>query len=272
MTASTPFLVSAVQFAPGTSSEENARTVTRFISQEAALGSKLVVFPEYSSVFDGGPSASTVMNAEDLDGPFMRAVSDAAARAQVGVVLGLVERVPSEPHRFINTVVFLTSTGEIGGLYRKVHLYDAFGSEESRFVVPGPVVAPQIVTVEGLNIGMQTCYDLRFPESSRVLLDAGAEVIVVPAQWVPGPLKEAHWRTLVTARAIENSVYVVAADHPAPSGVGASGIVGPDGVARAWSGAESTVARAWIDPADVARVRSLNPAVNRRRYRVIADR
>lgn len=75
-----------------------------------------------------------------------------------------------------------------------------------------------------------TCYDLRFPEVSRVLADTGAHVILVAAEWVRGPLKEDHWRTLLHARAIENTLYVAGADHPPPLGVGHSVVVDPQGV------------------------------------------
>src|SRR5690606_7712975 len=101
---------------------------------------------------------------------------------------------------------------------------------ESKWIAPGDLEAPQLFEVAGLKVGLQTCYDLRFPEVSRTLVDAGADVLAVPSEWVRGPLKEHHWRTLVTARALENTVYVAAADHPAPIGAGNSMVVDPMGV------------------------------------------
>ncbi len=104
--------------------------------------------------------------------------------------------------------------------YRKLHLYDAFGQRESDWVEPGELAEPETFELDGLRFGLMTCYDLRFPEVGRLLADAGADVFVVPAEWVRGPLKEHHWRTLLHARAIENTVFVAAADHPPPLGVG----------------------------------------------------
>jgi predicted amidohydrolase len=102
----------------------------------------------------------------------------------------------------------------------------------------------------------------------RVLADAGAEVFVVPAEWVRGPLKEHHWRTLILARAIENTVFLAAADHPPPLGVGLSMIVDPQGVELAAIGTASDIAVAYIDHDAVERVRRVNPSLRLRRFRV----
>jgi predicted amidohydrolase len=134
--------------------------------------------------------------------------------------------------------------------------------------VPGDLGEPQIFDIDGVPAGLQTCYDIRFPEVSRRLVDAGAELILVPAEWVRGPLKEHHWQTLLTARAIENTVYVAAADHTPPIGVGTSLIVDPMGVALAALGETTGVAVAEVTRARVAEVRESNPSLALRRYRV----
>ena len=117
---------------------------------------------------------------------------------------------------------------------------------------------------------MQTCYDIRFPEVSRALVDAGADLLVVPAEWVRGPLKELHWRTLLTARAIENTVYVAAADHAPPIGAGNSMVLDPMGVELVTIGENSDVAVAFPTRERLADVRRINPALTLRRYRVSA--
>jgi len=152
--------------------------------------------------------------------------------------------------------------------YRKQHLYDAFGSLESEWIAPGPLSAPETFEVGGLRFGMITCYDLRFPEVMRAVVDAGAEAVLVPAEWVNGPLKERHWNTLLSARAIENTVFVAAADHPAPIGVGFSQILAPDGTVLASTSTGAGSAMAALRPEELERVRSINPALRLRRYRV----
>ncbi len=184
------------------------------------------------------------------------------------MVAGLVEAV-EDPRHFSNTLVAVDPLGDVVATYRKQHLYDAFGARESDWVVPGPLADPEIFVVDGIAVGLQTCYDLRFPEVTRRLADAGADLVLVPAEWVRGPLKEHHWRTLLTARAIENTVYVAAADHAPPVGVGNSMVVDPMGVAVAEIGEVAGVAVAEISRRRVHDVREVNPALALRRYRVV---
>jgi len=132
----------------------------------------------------------------------------------------------------------------------------------------GEIAPPQTFAWGGLSVGMQTCYDLRFPEVTRTLVDAGVELVLVPSEWVRGPLKEHHWRTLLTARAIENTIYVAAADHAPPIGVGNSMIVDPMGVELATIGEVTGVAVAEVSVDRVRAVRAVNPALSLRRFTV----
>ena len=118
-------------------------------------------------------------------------------------------------------------------------------------------------------MALQTCYDVRFPEVTRRLVDAGATLVLVPSEWVRGPLKEHHWRTLLTARALENTVFLAAADHTPPIGVGTSLIIDPMGVAVAALGEAVDVAVAFLAPERVASVRAINPALALRRFAVV---
>jgi len=136
-------------------------------------------------------------------------------------------------------------------------------------VLPGAIEPVQTFAVGGLRVGLQTCYDIRFPEVTRRLVDAGAELVLVPAEWVRGPLKEQQWRTLLTARAIENTVYVAAADHGPPIGVGTSMIVDPMGVDLVTIGETTDVGLAWLTSARLAQVRAVNPALRLRRFGVV---
>jgi predicted amidohydrolase len=136
-------------------------------------------------------------------------------------------------------------------------------------MLPGSLAEPETFEVGAMRVGLQTCYDIRFPEVSRRLADAGARLILVPAEWVRGPLKEAHWRTLLAARALENTVYIAAADHVPPTGVGLSVIIDPMGVELAALGETTDAAIAWISNARVDEVRRINPSLALRRYRVL---
>jgi predicted amidohydrolase len=260
--------IAVAQFAPGVDPADNLIAVRELATEAARRGAGLVVFPEYSSYFSGDLGQDFVDAAQPIHGPFIEGVAGVAADLGIIIVIGLVEQI-DESHRFSNTLVALSADGELLATYRKLHLYDAFGATESKWVRPGVIDAPRTFEFGAFTVGMQTCYDLRFPESTRILVDAGADLVVVPSEWVRGPLKEHHWRTLVTARALENTIYVAAADHAPPIGVGNSMIVDPMGVEIATIGELTDVAVASITRARVDAVRVLNPALALRRFSVI---
>lgn len=259
--------IAVAQFAPTADTAANLETIEELVATASDRGARLVAFPEYSSYFVDPFDGSLAENAQDIDGPFVEALVRIAAQRGVHIVAGMVERA-GDDRRVRNAVVAVDGSGVLAR-YRKLHLYDAFGQRESDWVEPGDIVAPETFELDGLRYGLMTCYDLRFPEVARMLADAGADVFVVPAEWVRGPLKEHHWRTLVFARAIENTVFVAAADHPPPLGVGHSMIVDPQGVELAGVGTATDVAVAHLDVEAVARVRRVNPSLRLRRLRVI---
>jgi len=259
--------IAVAQFAPGRDREANLATIGRFVARAVERGAGLVVLPEYASWFAPELGPEWLGEGEMLDGGFVGALGALAETHGVHLVAGMVEAAGA-PGRVHNTLVAVAPGAGLVATYRKLHLYDAFGMRESEWIAPGEIGEPELFDWEGVRVGLQTCYDVRFPEVSRRLVDAGAELLLVPAEWVRGPLKEHHWRTLVTARAIENTVYVAAADHTPPIGVGTSLIVDPMGVALAALGEEESVAIAEVDPERIRRVRETNPALELRRFRV----
>lgn len=237
------------------------------VDEAADRSADLVVLPEYASGFDRhgvGPHL-----AEPLDGPFVAALRERAAARGIAVVAGTL--LPSDdPARAVNAVVAIDAAGTLVGAYRKVHLYDAFGTRESDVLQAGPVDAPPLtLPVAGLTVGVLTCYDLRFPESARRVVDAGADVLVVPAAWAAGPLKAMHWRALAVARAIEDTAAVVAVGMAGPGVTGRSLVVGADGVVVLELDDAPALATVDLDPGRVAEVRAANPALANRRYRVV---
>jgi predicted amidohydrolase len=260
--------VAVGQFSPGADAAANLAAMRTLATLARDRGAQLVVFPEYSSFFEPVMGPAFVAAAQPLGGAFAQALGALAAELKIFIVAGLGESAP-ETTRFFNTVAAFSPDGHLVAKYRKLHLYDAFGAEESRWVVPGEVEEPETFPVAGLTVALQTCYDVRFPEVTRRLADAGAELVVMPAQWARGPLKEHHWRTLVTARALENTLYLAAADHAPPSGVGTSMVVDPMGVELVTIGEQTAVAVAWLTPERVQSVRRVNPALALRRFRTL---
>jgi predicted amidohydrolase len=257
--------VAVGQFAPTDDTTANLAVIRRLTERAADSGAHLVVLPEYSSYFVNPPGPGLAEHAEAVDGPFAAALGSIASDLGVVLVAGLVEAVGD---KVANTLVAVDGD-RLLATYRKQHLYDAFGGTESEWLAAGPLDEPQLFDVRGLPVGMQTCYDIRFPEVSRRLAVAGAELVLVPAEWVRGPLKEQHWRTLLAARAIENTVYIAGADHTPPIGVGASAIIDPMGVTLAGLGEQEDVVVAAVSRDRVAAVRTTNPSLALRRYDVV---
>ncbi len=262
--------IALAQYAPGVDADANRQRLVEAVEEGARRGADLVLAPEYASFFDGAPSEEAVRAAEPLDGPFVTATREAASQHGIVVVASLVET-GENPSKFQNTTVAIGADGETRAVYRKMHLYDAFGASESQFVEAGSSDAElPIFAVNGVSFGIQTCYDLRFPEVTRRLAAAGAEVILMPAQWVPGPLKEHHWNTLIAARAIESTVVVAATDHPMPHGVGLAQLVDASGVVREKLGSGEGMGLVSVDAADIAHVRATNPSLSVRRFDAVA--
>ncbi|MEV0295200.1 carbon-nitrogen hydrolase family protein [Nocardia sp. NPDC050710] len=260
--------VAVVQFAPGTEPSDNLAVLREHVRTAAERGAMVVVAPEYSMFAVTRLDERVVAVAEQLTGPFATGLGAIAAEFGVYLVAGMVEQVEPGADRIRNTLVAFDPAGTLITRYRKVHLYDAFGYLESDVVQAGAIETPATFTVGAVTFGMQTCFDLRFPEGFRRIAAAGAQVLLLPAQWIPGPAKVDQWTTLVRARAIESTVYVAAADQAAPRGAGASMIVDPTGRVLAELGDEPGVLSADIDLEYLATVRITNPSLALRRFAI----
>ena len=130
--------------------------------------------------------------AEPLDGPICQELANTARRHQIALVAGVVET-SEEPGKAYNTLVAFGPDGARLAFYRKIHLFDAQGFEESTFIERGPSTSPVVFESGGASYGLMTCYDLRFPELARSLADAGAQVLLVCSSWVPGNHKTEQW-------------------------------------------------------------------------------
>ena len=260
----TTLRVALIQQASSHDPEENRDALGAVA--EVADTADLVVFPECFMRDFGRPGSNVSEFAEDMDGPFVSRMTALAKEYDVTVVAGMFER-SQDSTRPYNTLAVVDADG-LRASYRKIHLYDSFGYKESDSLLAGPI-EPVLVDVGGFRVGLMTCYDLRFPELARRIVDAGAELIVVPAAWVAGPRKAHHWQTLVTARAIENTVYVAAVGQPAPRYTGHSMVVDPLGEVVVSAGAgeadEPVVLTAEVERTTLAEARRTNPSLANRR-------
>ncbi|MGW3822911.1 carbon-nitrogen family hydrolase [Streptomyces sp. NPDC005071] len=225
-------------------------------------GADLVVLPELWPV---GAFAYTAFadEAEPLRGPTHDLMAKAAADAGVWLHAGsFVER--ADDGTLYNTSLVFTPEGERAAAYRKIH---RFGFDKGEAVMMGAGEDLVTVALPQTTLGLATCYDLRFPELFRGLVDAGAQTLVVPAGWPER--RRAHWTLLAQARAVENQAYVLAVGtagtHAGVEQAGHSIAVDPWGEVLAEAGADEEVLTVEFDPAGVAATREQFPALKDRR-------
>lgn len=251
------------QFAVSRVWEENAQVCADLMARAAAAGAGLLVLPEGVLARDITDPQIVLKAAQPLDGPFVTRLLE-ASRATPSLTTMFCVHVPTGESRVWNTLVTLRD-GRILSRYRKLHLYDAFNMKESANVTAGDEIPP-LVEVDGFKVGLMTCYDVRFPELARRLALDGADVLVLPSAWVRGALKERHWEVLVTARALENTCYVVATGECGERNIGCSMVVDPLGVVTARAGEAPVLLLADIDRQRLDHARKVLPALANRRF------
>jgi len=256
--------VALVQLASGHDVGANLARIQATARAAAAGGATLVVYPE-AAMFAFG--ASLAAAAQPLDGPFGTAVGELAVELGVTMVVGMFT--PAADGRVFNTLLVAGPDGISG--YDKIHLFDAFGFQESRTVAPG--AHPHRFTAGDTCIGLATCYDVRFPSLFIENALAGAEVSIVSASWAGGPGKVDQWELLARARAIDSTSFVLACGQAAPvagagrapTGVGHSMVVSPYGEVLHRLGAGEATLIADLDLAAVAGAREALPVLRNRR-------
>jgi predicted amidohydrolase len=258
--------VGVVQFASVLDKAANLARLVELVDAAAEQGADLVIAPEVA-MHDLGPAELDLASvAESLDGRFVAGVAEVAKRRAVTVLAGMLEL--AEGRDVYNTVVALGPDGSLIGRYRKQHLFDAFGWKESDRLLQGDPEDRLTLPVGDVTVGVMTCYDVRFPELGRALVDDGAELIAIPSAWVAGPRKLEQWRALTTARAIENVCYVAGAVQTPPTYAGGSIVVDPWGEVLASLDEAEGIAIAEVSAQRVAECRQKMPSLQNRRWKV----
>ncbi len=261
----------AVQLNSTPDRERNLAAADRLVREAAAAGADLVLLPEKWPVL--GTPEQTAAGAEPLDdGPTMRWAREIARELSIDLIVGsLTERVEGAGKN-ANTSVHVGPDGEDRASYRKIHMFDVEVDgktyRESDHEEPG-TRAVLTRTAGGVEVGMSVCYDLRFPELYRALAVAGARILVVPAAFTLATTRE-HWEVLLRARAIEDQVFVVAANQvgehaPGLRTGGRSMIVDPWGLVLAQAPDKETFVIADLDLERLADVRRRIPSLANRR-------
>jgi nitrilase len=253
----------------------NLALAEQLMSEASADACELVVLPEnFALMPEHGTDKAKHAEAPD-SGPVQSFLAAAARRYSLWIVAGSLPLISPEisSGRVFGACPVYDPQGECQALYRKIHLFDVDLTDEQESYRESDSMCPgdEVVSVVAPcgRVGLTICYDLRFPEMFRRLVDEGSTVFTVPAAFTVTTGK-AHWHTLLRARAIENLAYVIAAgqygDHPDNrSTFGHSLICDPWGRVLAEQPAGNCVVAADIDPALPAKLRSEFPALSNRR-------
>jgi deaminated glutathione amidase len=265
--------IAAVQLTSTNDVEANLARVELRVREAAARGAKVVVLPE-NFAFMGGSDEERRAVAETLpgDGPIVTRLRTLAQDLSLFVIAGGMPERADDAERPHNSCAVFAPWGDLVSVYRKIHLFDVDVADgqvyrESNATTAG--AEPKVVDVYDTKVGLSVCYDLRFPELYRKLVDLGAQVLVVPAAFTLMTGKD-HWHVLLRARAIENQCFVVAAAQGGthPKGrmtYGKSLVVDPwgDVIAQASDGEGVLVAD--LDLGRVEAVREKLPSLRHRR-------
>ncbi len=253
--------------------ERNLRSAGELVKKAADAGAKLVVLPECFAWI--GPEGSQRSVAERLEdrGPVLTRCMGWARDCGVELILGgFWEQTEDRGPRVYNTSVHLGADGALKQRYRKIHLFDVELSDGTALKESATVKAGEtpVVTDTALGkLGLSICYDVRFPELYRKLVDDGAIAFTIPAAFTLHTGKD-HWQVLLQARAIESQCYVLAAAQTGHhmekrASWGHAMIVDPWGCVLAQCGEGEGIAVATVDTEVVARVRRQLPSLAHRR-------
>jgi len=200
--------VSLIQMESEGDKEANLQKSRQLLGEAMKEGAVLAIFPEYQMFLpDYSDPGTTAAAAEPTDGNFVNTMT-AAAKGKLTMALNIAEYAGTGIRPY-NTSILVNDLGIISGKYRKLHLFDAYGHRESSCYQQGSI-KPSAFAAPDARIGLQICYDLRFPEPARLIRLMGASIISYQAGWFAGQRKLETWRTLLRARAIENGSFVLA--------------------------------------------------------------
>ncbi len=261
--------VALVQLDASDDVEANVSVAVTLAAEAAAGGARLVALPEYLQY--RGPDAGYRASARPVPGPFTDAFAEVARRHNAWILVGSVAETSGDAARPHNTSVLIAPDGSIAATYRKIHLFDVQVDagpvdRESARVTAGESAV--VADVDGVAVGMSICYDLRFPELYRSLALAGAEVLIVPANFTERTGRD-HWEVLLRARAIENGAWVLAPSQiggpPGQPAFGRSMVIDPWGTVVAQAADQVGIVRADVETDRVAAVRRQIPVLANRR-------
>lgn len=258
--------IAVVQMKSDTDKNKNLAQSRDYIKEAHYKKAQIVCFPEFQMGFsplDQKPIELSGIAETVVTGNFVRSLGQCAKENGIEIISTIYEKARTK-NKVFDSALAIRRDGVVMARYRKIHLYNALGFRESdKFLAGNNIEKPfQFATAK---IGLMICYDIRFPEMSRILSVQGAEFLVIPSAWVHGIMKEEHWQTFLKARAIENGVYVIAPDQIGNIYSGRSMIVDPFGTVLLDMGNKEGMEVVELDKSDIMKVRGKLPLLKNRR-------
>ena len=262
------FRAAVVQMKSSVNKEQNLAYSLNLINEAVKNKAQLICFPEFQMAYSPAEQKAEELHkiAEKIDGNFISTLSSSAKRNKINVIATLYEFIDTnkQNHKVFDTAVIINERGKLESVYRKVHLYDALGSKESKKLIAGSIIERPTRTSVG-NLGLLICYDMRFPEISRILTVNGARILISPSAWVAGFMKQEHWEIMLKARAIENGVYVIAPNQLGNIYCGRSMVIDPFGTVLVDMGNREGMEIMNIDNSRINTIRRRLPLLKNRR-------
>ena len=262
------FRTALVQMKSSVNKEQNLAYSLELINEAAKNKARLICFPEFQMAYSPPEQKPEALHkiAEKINGNFISTLSYSAKQNKINVIATIYEIINTnkQNHKVFDTAIIINDLGKLQSVYRKVHLYDALGFKESKKLVAGSIIERPTRTSVG-NLGLLICYDMRFPEISRILTVNGASILVSPSAWVAGFMKQEHWEIMVKARAIENGVYVIAPNQVSNIYCGHSMVIDPFGSTLVDMGNREGIEIIDIDSSRIDTIRRTLPLLMNRR-------
>ena len=262
------FRTALVQMKSSVNKEQNLAYSLELINEAAKDKARLISFPEFQMAYSPPEQKPEALHkiAEKMNGNFVSTLSYSAKQNKINVIATIYEIINTnkQNHKVFDTAIIINDLGKLKSVYRKVHLYDALGFKESKKLVAGSIIERPTRTSVG-NVGLLICYDMRFPEISRILTVNGANILASPSAWVAGVMKQEHWEIMVKARAIENGVYVIAPNQVGNIYCGHSMVIDPFGSTLVDMGNREGIEIIDIDSSRIDTIRRTLPLLMNRR-------
>ena len=262
------FKISQIQFQAKPTPEENADLLEKFFIKSKKFNPDLICTPECSNIITNDKKHLFKHSTYQDDCPIIDKAKKFSKKNKVNINIGSLLLKIKNKKKLVNRSVLINKMGKIQTTYDKIHLFDVNinnkeNHRESHSFIKGDKLV--LTVINGVKIGLSICYDLRFPNMYRQLAKKGAQIILIPAAFTV-PTGKAHWETLIKARAIENSIFVLATNmcgthHSGRKTYGHSLLCNPWGKIINRGSSKSKIINSVIDLNNISKVRFKIPSI-----------